>query len=267
MKKIIMLFILSGLIMSGLGSQNSFSIPYHENFDNAADTNYWHSYNLNNDDGNWFWADQNYGNFGYQNSYCYAYIYSFMNAGDDWLVSPGLKLNAGISYSISFMYAEFDSTMSEKLKAVVGNDSLPGIFSYELVDLDSFHNDSYLKAEYTFTPDTTGTYFLKFYAYSDVNQGAILIDEIDVSVQSSNIPFIQDANEINIYPNPASDELHIEKGQGYYISISDPLGKEVYTGRLDSEEKMIDLQMLKKGLYFIRLIKGDHTSIRKILIQ
>ncbi|MCF6364689.1 MAG: T9SS type A sorting domain-containing protein [Bacteroidales bacterium] len=62
--------------------------------------------------------------------------------------------------------------------------------------------------------------------------------------------------EINIYPNPASNFLHIDynknPAENYTISIYNIQGKQVFV-KNNFEENTIDISNLVKGLYFVRI--------------
>jgi len=266
MKKIIMLFTLGVLVFSAK-SQNVVTIPYHEDFETAQGASKWSTYDLNSDDGNWFYADQTYGAIGYQQSYCFAYIYSYMNAANDWLVSPGLSLVSGVNYTISFKYAEFDSTKTDKLEVFIGNDSIPANFTNVAVDYDSLTCETFNNSSYSFTPGTSGNYYVGFHAYSDVSQGAILIDEFDVSSPASLNETASVLNAVRIFPNPTSDYAIVENAANSKIIIADITGKEIYTCKSISSKSLIDVRNFAKGIYFITIEKNGYFKTRKLVVN
>jgi hypothetical protein len=266
MKKIIVLFAICFMV-SGAKSQTIVTVPYHEDFETAQGAAKWDTTDLNFDDGNWFWADVTYGNLGYQQSYCFAYIYSYMNAANDWLVSPGLSLTGGVSYNISFKYAEFDSTKTEKLKVFIGNSTLPADFSDVVVDLDSFSSQTFNTFTYSYTPVTTGNYFVGFHAYSDVNQGAILIDEFDASSGSSLNEETSPLKDVTVFPNPTSDFVRINNASSSKITISDITGNILYSCNSNDSKIVINMRDYAKGIYVLNIEKDGYFKTQKLIVD
>lgn len=261
-----MLFALC-ILMSAVKSQIVVTVPYHEDFETAQGAAKWDTTDLNFDDGNWFWADITYGNLGYQQSYCFAYIYSYMNAANDWLVSPGLSLTGGVSYNISFKYAEYDSTKTEKLKVFIGNSALPADFSDVVVDLDAFSSQTFNTFTYSYTPATTGNYFVGFHAYSDVNQGAILIDEFDASSGSSLNEETSPLNDVTIFPNPTSDIVSINNALSSIITIADITGQIIYSNKSNESKLVINVRDFAKGMYILSIEKDGYSKTQKLIIN
>jgi hypothetical protein len=78
-------------------------------------------------------------------------------------------------------------------------------------------------------------------------------------------------NKIKIFPNPASDVLHIsnttEIGQVHYV-LSDLNGRVVWeTKGVFESEIVVDLSSMTSGLYFLSVSQGPSRFTRKIVIQ
>jgi len=74
-----------------------------------------------------------------------------------------------------------------------------------------------------------------------------------------------------IYPNPSSGvvnlELNSDLNEGN-IEVKDVLGRVVYTQRLGTKQRDIQLDLSKlKGVYFILMLDGDSVSTDKIVIN
>jgi hypothetical protein len=80
------------------------------------------------------------------------------------------------------------------------------------------------------------------------------------------------ANTLNVYPNPASELIHIKNDRtglaNTSIRINNVLGKEVYNGSASADDlNVVDVRMLSEGIYFVRYDYGDGTfSTKKIQI-
>jgi len=82
-------------------------------------------------------------------------------------------------------------------------------------------------------------------------------------------------HNLNIYPNPANEELNIElnaiESRNIDITVIDLLGEEIYKLNKRFNQginiEKIDLSDFNDGLYFIRLQSGDATITDKIVIR
>ncbi|MCD6557187.1 MAG: immunoglobulin domain-containing protein, partial [Bacteroidales bacterium] len=76
---------------------------------------------------------------------------------------------------------------------------------------------------------------------------------------------------INIYPNPSDGTFRIEiknKEKTADVSISDMTGKLIYSNKLNtSEDHIIKLNYVSKGVYFIKINLGDKSVVSKLIIQ
>lgn len=76
--------------------------------------------------------------------------------------------------------------------------------------------------------------------------------------------------QLNIFPNPASEELNISLGNQFEnydkIEILDIYGNIVYRYNVDNADLKIDISMVKSGLYFVKF-SGKQEFIKKIIIQ
>jgi hypothetical protein len=84
-------------------------------------------------------------------------------------------------------------------------------------------------------------------------------------------------NNVKVYPNPVADQLNltyqVNKEANVTIKIMDVLGNEVITllsQRQSAGEKISSFDIssrLSSGFYFIRLIVGNETIVKRISVQ
>lgn len=83
-------------------------------------------------------------------------------------------------------------------------------------------------------------------------------------------------NGINIYPNPASDELTItlddlNTQEDIILSITDIQGREVYresiTNANASYTKKLDVSNFSKGMYLVKITAGNKSGVKKLVLQ
>jgi len=75
------------------------------------------------------------------------------------------------------------------------------------------------------------------------------------------------ANNIEIYPNPATDVLHIEVLQSIQYRLMNIVGAVVLQGVLKVGSNSLDVTQLTSGMYVIELISKEGRIIRKVLKQ
>ena len=82
-------------------------------------------------------------------------------------------------------------------------------------------------------------------------------------------------NEINLFPNPAKDQITIDFGTNLNViggnyKILNTLGQEVQNGTLNSQQNIIQLSNIKgQGVYFVKVYDSSNSLLgtKKIIIQ
>jgi murein DD-endopeptidase MepM/ murein hydrolase activator NlpD len=69
-----------------------------------------------------------------------------------------------------------------------------------------------------------------------------------------------------VYPNPASNTLHLSNVKAGRVEIADVLGKTVFTQDKFSGDQ-IDISALQTGMYYLKIISGSELSTQKIVVQ
>ena len=87
-----------------------FSVPFFDDFKNKSDAYIYTIVDNNNDGFTWKWVDDN------EKGKAFRYSYSRNNAGDDWLMSPPVKLEAGKTYNVSFLACNAEAQYKESSK-------------------------------------------------------------------------------------------------------------------------------------------------------
>ncbi len=108
---------------------------------------------------------------------------------------------------------------------------------------------------------------------ADHSAGAVshmLVDAEDFSVKHVNTkqPYILD--QINVYPNPASDYLHINFPFEYsgLILLLDLNGKTIFTKELDNNlQAFFDLHLLQSGMYVIHIVDQFGHSFNQLVMK
>jgi hypothetical protein len=95
-----------------------------------------------------------------------------------------------------------------------------------------------------------------------VEDEAVVIDRIITKVGLESIP---DEN-LSIYPNPASESIHVEVLGVFHAELFNRAGQSVMQKRIYRSAN-IDISKLPKGVYFIKLSNEDYEGVRKIVIE
>lgn len=121
------------------------------------------------------------------------------------------------------------------------------------------------------TAPPSGTGEIGFYAAvnkanaSNSNEG----DEIYVTslaVNELNVGITELENSAgDIYPNPATKNIHLNLPGKSEVRIFDILGKEIISTESDHEIMILDISGLEKGIYYVRIASERNVSTRSFI--
>ena len=182
----------------------SVALPYSENFDSEDTFDSFVVLDENDDMATWGWKEED-GN-GYA-EYDGLFQDEDTNA-DDWLISPGLELKAGVNYDISFKTCVF---LSEELNVMLGTGDTPDDMSIEVMPTTTLDNDEFVPYTKTITVPADGVYYLGFHCTTPSDDTfSLMIDDITVADgATSDAPAA--VSELNVTPAPLG-ELKAEIG-------------------------------------------------------
>jgi hypothetical protein len=110
------------------------------------------------------------------------YIYTNYSA-DDWLISPAFNLNAGTSYDFSFYYITDGLSGWTTVETKIGNyqnkDSLTTTVG---TPVSGPNNTTWIKYTATFTPSTTGLYYVGIHVVANSSPWYITFDDLSLEV-------------------------------------------------------------------------------------
>ena len=157
--------LLVGLALPALTWAQAKDTPYASTFDPGDG---WATYNLNGDDVEWTKVADAYFYTGSGFESGVRLGFSYTQAGNDWIVSPAIRLEAGKEYKLKFWHSA--GSNNEKLTVYMGASGAPSdlILSTQLFDLDTSNTKQY----YTkiLTVEATGEYYFGFWGHSDANK-------------------------------------------------------------------------------------------------
>lgn len=147
------------------------------------------------------------------------------NAANDWLISPAVTLEAGVTYNIDYYVVQRSSYSSDKqmYAITVGDAASVAAQSTILAKNESFSSKLYSKQTCTFIPSATGTYYLGVHVYSKAWMGNFGFQKFEIS-------------KATVYPAQITD-LTVEAGEAgalsAKLSFTAP-SKSNYGGALES---------------------------------
>lgn len=120
--------------------------------------------------------------------------------------------------------------------------------------------------------DETGCYSTCFYRFRQVDFGGV--SETFKSIVVSGDKSKSDSLKVNIYPNPIVNFINIQvlavERTNFSIVISDATGKVVITETKEYREgynyTKLSAVSLRKGTYFVNLLKGDQLTFSEKFI-
>ena len=162
----------------------STNIPYFVDFDNVSVPSFPSGMmveNTNEDNRQWL----TYSGIYNSSPNCVRIKYSYL-AMDDWFFTRGLYLTGGVTYEVNFVYKGHHATYPEKLAVKYGTSaSSTAMTGTTTFDNDYITNTSWTTGTGTFTPSSTGTYYIGFHGYSNKDMFYIYVDDIQVVEQKT----------------------------------------------------------------------------------
>ena len=108
------------------------------------------------------------------------YAYSSTAPADDWLISPGLNLTGGTTYTISYKYAAQSASFPEAMDVYYGTAPAAASLTNLIVDHGTFNFTAPSSVSYTITPGSTDVYYIGWHAYSGADEFNLNLDDISV---------------------------------------------------------------------------------------
>jgi hypothetical protein len=155
--------------------------PYTESFDGVTAPvipDCWTVENTNNDSYEWVTSTS----YARSSPNCMYMRYSSNEAMDDWFFSCPFNLIGGTAYWVSFWYRGGNASYPEKLEvyACNGPSSADTLTGEQIFNDDNILTTDYIKGRGTFTPASSGNYYIGWHGYSDINQYYIYVDDVTI---------------------------------------------------------------------------------------
>ncbi len=159
-------------------------LPYVNSFDTAADQKQFNIIDANEDGRTWAWY-----------SGMARYTYHGTNQGDDWLVSPAIKLVAGKKYHFSIGAHAQSTTYPERfeVKAATENTAEALAAGTEVLPSTDVTTPGFVTYENNeFTVAESGYYHIGVHAISDANEYYLYVDDFVLEAAPITAPYVAD---------------------------------------------------------------------------
>jgi hypothetical protein len=172
---------------------------------------------------------------------------SLMFTPMDSLVHPGLFL-AKYDSNGNYKWARDAIGGGRATSITVDNAGNPFIAGY-------FGSDSLIFDSTVLLNDTT----------TSINIFIAAINSL-VSIEENNAPY---ETSLSIFPIPSNGKFYVvtKQHQKRIIIIYDGVGKEIFNTVTDNQIEPIDISAHPPGIYLVKVIEGDKTYSKKIIIQ
>ena len=154
--------------------------PYTETFDNASVMDNYTIIDANNDGKTWVYMN---------GDGVVRANYSSTNNMDDWLITPGIKLEAGKTYMFSVkMRNNSAATYPEKFEVKMGDEPTAAAMTKSVIGETTLNGKVWITTEAYVTPSKNGSHYFGIHGISDKNMFYMYVDSIAVSAPIDGAP-------------------------------------------------------------------------------
>jgi len=171
--------------------------------------------------------------------------------------------------SVKVTLTRWDSGLNQRVTVATANQTLSSmVMSWANFTIPINYTDGN-------NPDTC-IIILKASGITPTNLDYLWVDNLAFSGTVTGIDMHNNfLNSMVVYPNPSNEniilDLNFKSTQHTTIELSDINGKVVLSknaGELSGESKQtLDISSITKGCYFVRIITGSGTEVKKIIVE
>lgn len=162
-------------VSSAAGKSNSFvvgaatEIPPYKAYFTTSVLKSWTIIDANNDGQTWKIG-----------SSCVIVDNSSANAKDDWLITPPIKMEAGLTYKVNVVARCYTTDSPERFEVKLGNQPKVASMTTAVIDATAVNDISRTTFSGTVTADADGRFYIGVHAISDANMRYLYVDELSV---------------------------------------------------------------------------------------
>ena len=158
---------------SGQSLGDALSVPYYADFTDENTFNLFATIDANQDDNTWQWNSTYFANYKYHSN----------NPGDDWLISPPIKLQAGKKYNVIAEISGNGISYTERFEIMVGNKPTVEALTTTVIPSTEIKINEFNEFEGNTTVEEDGLYYFAVHAISDADQWYLKIKSLAIEVE------------------------------------------------------------------------------------
>lgn len=116
------------------------------------------------------------------------YKYNSTNPADDWIITEGVNLEAGITYNIDIDTRCYGPNYSESLDVFIGTTRTAEGMDQVILDLQDINFSEFFTMSNAFTVETTGKYFIGIHAKSAANKFNLYVKNMKITAPILSTP-------------------------------------------------------------------------------
>lgn len=181
------------------------------------------------------------------------------------LYSPGLQLQQGISYTVSYKYGNSDAQLSiDGMTVAVSGANGGQVTVAEHMDITGAVATQHTSS--MFTVPVSGSYQINFSVYTTGTQGLLYLDDVKVEEVPTMGLSGKDKSLATIYPNPVKDLLHLNNSSDLdKVTIYNMAGQVVMSKDNILPLSTLDMGRFAEGIYLAELINGNSREMIKVI--
>lgn len=162
----------------------TFEVPYYNYFDTEEDTEILTIIDVNGDGSTWTsYYDQ------YEDNAFMRYKYNGDNDADDWLILPGIQLEAGKGYTFSLDAWAQSSFYPERVEVMMGKADNAEAMTIQVIEPTDLETEDVMTLlNYDITVEESGVYYFGIHAISDADNYYLNVDNATVTETNYNVP-------------------------------------------------------------------------------
>ena len=152
--------------------------------------------------------------------------------------------------------------------AVAKKEGMPISYNYGSFQTDNPNEYQKIGIDLDMPNEECDSIMIIFLSSMQMNSSSVLyVDDIELEYSGVGIPNVEKFDE-KIYPNPTSDQLHIQPDNesAYDWTLTDLSGRTLQTGK-STGETILDTKSYATGMYLLQIVAEGNVSTHKVLIR
>ena len=151
---------------------DAISVPFFADFTQDKAFSLFTVIDANQDLNTWNWSSSYYANYKYHST----------NSGDDWLITPPIKLQAGKRYNVMAEIAGNGVSYTERFELMMGNKGKVDALTTTVIAPTEIATNEFAEFEGTASVEEDGVYYFAVHAISDADQWYLKVKTLSIEV-------------------------------------------------------------------------------------